>query len=83
MWKTESAADLTRAGQRMLWCHTPQVMHSGLLRKLKTVYLIIEVFLYVVKKYIEYEKIVRKISKKMFNIRETNIGREKDSRSEI
>ncbi|XP_036139252.1 uncharacterized protein LOC105828598 isoform X2 [Monomorium pharaonis] len=35
MWKTESAAaDLTRAGQRMLWCHTPQVIHSGLLQKL-------------------------------------------------
>jgi len=44
LWKTESAADLTRAGQRMLWCHTPQVMHSGLLRKLKIVYLIIEIF---------------------------------------
>ncbi|XP_011633265.1 uncharacterized protein LOC105424636 isoform X2 [Pogonomyrmex barbatus] len=35
MWKTEStAADLARAGQRMLWCHTPQVIHSGLLQKL-------------------------------------------------
>ncbi|XP_018341072.1 PREDICTED: uncharacterized protein LOC108747791 [Trachymyrmex septentrionalis] len=35
MRKTEPAtADLTRAGQRMLWCHTPQVIHSGLLQKL-------------------------------------------------
>ncbi|XP_018363032.1 PREDICTED: uncharacterized protein LOC108761149 isoform X1 [Trachymyrmex cornetzi] len=34
MRKTEPAtADLTRAGQRMLWCHTPQVIHSGLLQK--------------------------------------------------
>lgn len=33
--KTEpTTADLTRAGQRMLWCHTPQVIHSGLLQKL-------------------------------------------------
>ncbi|XP_011687123.1 PREDICTED: uncharacterized protein LOC105449558 [Wasmannia auropunctata] len=33
--KTEpAAADLTRAGQRMLWCHTPQVIHSGLLQTL-------------------------------------------------
>ncbi|XP_018406089.1 PREDICTED: uncharacterized protein LOC108782329 [Cyphomyrmex costatus] len=35
MRKAEPAtADLTRAGQRMLWCHTPQVIHSGLLQKL-------------------------------------------------
>ncbi|XP_018053499.1 PREDICTED: uncharacterized protein LOC108690625 [Atta colombica] len=35
MRKTKSAtADLTRAGQRMLWCHTPQVVYSGLLQKL-------------------------------------------------
>ncbi|XP_077258808.1 ephexin isoform X1 [Temnothorax americanus] len=35
MWKTEpAAAELARSGQRMLWCHTPQVIHSGLLRKL-------------------------------------------------
>lgn len=35
MWKTEpAAANLARAGQRMLWCHTPQVIHSGLLQKL-------------------------------------------------
>ncbi|KAG5312698.1 NGEF protein, partial [Acromyrmex insinuator] len=33
MRKTEPAtADLTRAGQRMLWCHTPQVIHSDLLQ---------------------------------------------------
>ncbi|XP_014482404.1 PREDICTED: uncharacterized protein LOC106748424 isoform X2 [Dinoponera quadriceps] len=35
MWKKSSTtADLARSGQRMLWCHTPQVMHSGLLEKL-------------------------------------------------
>ncbi|XP_018304984.1 uncharacterized protein Exn [Mycetomoellerius zeteki] len=35
MRKMEPAtANLTRAGQRMLWCHTPQVIHSGLLQKL-------------------------------------------------
>ncbi|XP_011877329.1 PREDICTED: uncharacterized protein LOC105567237 isoform X2 [Vollenhovia emeryi] len=34
-WKTEPAAPvLARSGQRMLWCHTPQVIHSGLLQKL-------------------------------------------------
>lgn len=37
MWKTEPvAANLARSGQRMLWCHTPQVIHSGLLQKLTT-----------------------------------------------
>lgn len=42
MWKTEPvAANLARSGQRMLWCHTPQVIHSGLLRKLKPSYLYI------------------------------------------
>lgn len=35
MWKTEPATGLARSGQRMLWCHTPQVIHSGLLRKLR------------------------------------------------
>lgn len=33
-----AAADLAKSGQRMLWCHTPQVIHSGLLRKLKKLY---------------------------------------------
>jgi len=84
MWKTEPAVNLTRAGQRMLWCHTPQVMHSDILRKLKIVYLIIEVFFVCsIIQYIENKKIVRKIKKKMFNIREANIGRKKDSRSEV
>ncbi|XP_025163232.1 uncharacterized protein LOC105188492 [Harpegnathos saltator] len=35
MWKKSPApADLARLGQRMLWCHTPQVIHSGLLERL-------------------------------------------------
>ncbi|KAL0128329.1 hypothetical protein PUN28_003543 [Cardiocondyla obscurior] len=35
MWKTKPATpDLVKSGQRMLWCHTPQVIHSGLLQKL-------------------------------------------------
>ncbi|XP_032689146.1 uncharacterized protein LOC116852662 isoform X3 [Odontomachus brunneus] len=35
MWKKSPAtADLARSGQRMLWCHTPQVIHSGLLERL-------------------------------------------------
>nr|XP_012229085.1 PREDICTED: uncharacterized protein LOC105676070 [Linepithema humile] len=35
MLKTESTAtNLSRSGQRMLWCHTPQVMNSDLLQKL-------------------------------------------------
>ncbi|XP_072745252.1 uncharacterized protein Exn [Anoplolepis gracilipes] len=37
MWKAEPVAtNLARSGQRMLWCHTPQVIHSGLLQKLTT-----------------------------------------------
>ncbi|KAL6448336.1 hypothetical protein ACFW04_000344 [Cataglyphis niger] len=37
IWKTEPVAmNLARSGQRMLWCHTPQVIHSGLLQKLTT-----------------------------------------------
>ncbi|GAB1869338.1 Ephexin-1 [Camponotus japonicus] len=37
MWKTEPvAANLARSGQRTLWCHTPQVIHSDLLQKLTT-----------------------------------------------
>ncbi|XP_029171875.1 uncharacterized protein LOC114941151 isoform X2 [Nylanderia fulva] len=37
MWKTEPVtSNLSRSGQRTLWCHTPQVIHSGLLQKLTT-----------------------------------------------
>lgn len=36
VWKaTGTATNLARLGQRMLWCHTPQVRHSGLLREFK------------------------------------------------
>lgn len=39
MWKTEPVTvNFSRPGQRTLWCHTPQVIHSGLLRKLEPSY---------------------------------------------
>lgn len=40
MWKKSPATvDLARSGQRTLWCHTPQVIHSGLLGEAKALHL--------------------------------------------